>query len=273
MLLATYMALNTLGISILEVLTAGRVNSAWKAKIKAVHPDKNQGTAAATALAQKYNDARDTLLKHLQKPEETKAKKAMDDEYERAAVEKDMAAAAAIAKAKAEAKAAAKAKAAKAKAAEAKAAEAKAAEAKAAEAKAAEANAAEAKAAEAKAAEAKAAEAANETSDDGKKKRKRRSPDTRLHRKIGSYEEGISLLQAMRQYFLETYSYSVSPGSRVMVADIMVGFMKFRPSTTRVESNLFQRHSKRILMETVPGASYSKYKDKRCFVKLSMRIP
>ena len=97
MLLSTYIALNTLGISILEVLTAAKVNSAWKAKIKAVHPDKNLGAeGAATALAQRYNDARDTLLKHLQNPEDAMAKKAMDEEYERAAIERDKA----IAKAK-----------------------------------------------------------------------------------------------------------------------------------------------------------------------------
>ena len=75
----------------------------------------------------------------------------------------------------------------------------------------------------------------------------------------------------MRQYFLETYIYNTSHGSRVMVSDILEGFMKFRPSTTRTESNLFQRHSKGILMEAVPGVSYSKYKDKRCFVRLAMR--
>jgi chemotaxis protein histidine kinase CheA len=290
MLLSTYIALTTLDISVVEVLTAARVNSAWKAKIKAVHPDKNPGAAqaAATALSQKYNDARDTLLKHLQNPEDAVAKKAMDEEYERAAVERDKA----IAKAKAAAAAAAKADAgaakaaaatAKAAAAAAKAAAAtKAAEdaaaAKAAEeaaaAKAAEeaaaAKAAEAAAAATEAAATEAAEAAAEAAA-GKKKRRRRAPGSRLHRKVDSYDDGKLLLQSMRQYFLETYSYNASAGSRVMVSDILEGFMNFRPSTTRAESNLFQRHSKVILMETMPGVSYSKYKDKRCFVRLERR--
>jgi hypothetical protein len=286
MLLSTYIALTTLDISVVEVLTAARVNSAWKAKIKAVHPDKNPGAAqaAATALSQKYNDARDTLLKHLQNPEDAVAKKAMDEEYERAAVERDKA----IAKAKAAAAAAAKADAgaakaaaatAKAAAAAAKAAAATKAAEDAAAAKAAE-EAAAAKAAAAKAAEeaaaAKAAEAAAAATEAaeaaaGKKKRRRRAPGSRLHRKVDSYDDGKLLLQSMRQYFLETYSYNASAGSRVMVSDILEGFMNFRPSTTRAESNLFQRHSKVILMETMPGVSYSKYKDKRCFVRLERR--
>jgi hypothetical protein len=80
------------------------------------------------------------------------------------------------------------------------------------------------------------------------------------------------LLQTMRQYFIETYSYNPSPGNRVMVSDVIAGFMKYRPSTTRLEANLFQRHSKRVFMETVPGSSYSKYKDKRCFVKVTSLI-
>jgi chemotaxis protein histidine kinase CheA len=283
MLLSTYIALTTLDISVVEVLTAARVNSAWKAKIKAVHPDKNPGAAqaAATALSQKYNDARDTLLKHLQNPEDAVAKKAMDEEYERAAVERDKA----IAKAKAAAAAAAKADAGAAKAAAATAkaaaaaAKAAAATAKAAAATKAAEDAAAAKAAEeaaaAKAAEeaaaAKAAEAAAAATEAGKKKRRRRAPGSRLHRKVDSYDDGKLLLQSMRQYFLETYSYNASAGSRVMVSDILEGFMNFRPSTTRAESNLFQRHSKVILMETMPGVSYSKYKDKRCFVRLERR--
>ena len=297
MLLSTYIALTTLDISVVEVLTAARVNSAWKAKIKAVHPDKNPGAAqaAATALSQKYNDARDTLLKHLQNPEDAVAKKAMDEEYERAAVERDKAIANAKAAAAAAAKAdagAAKAAAATAKAAAAaakaaaatKAAEdaaaAKAAEEAAAAKAAAEAAAAATEAAAAKAAEAaaaateaaatEAAEAAAEAAA-GKKKRRRRAPGSRLHRKVDSYDDGKLLLQSMRQYFLETYSYNASAGSRVMVSDILEGFMNFRPSTTRAESNLFQRHSKVILMETMPGVSYSKYKDKRCFVRLERR--
>ena len=286
MLLSTYIALTTLDISVVEVLTAARVNSAWKAKIKAVHPDKNPGAAqaAATALSQKYNDARDTLLKHLQNPEDAVAKKAMDEEYERAAVERDKA----IAKAKAAAAAAAKADAGAAKAAAATAKAAAAAAKAAAATKAAEdadaakaaAEAAAAKAAAAKAAEeaaaAKAAEAAAAATEAaeaaaGKKKRRRRAPGSRLHRKVDSYDDGKLLLQSMRQYFLETYSYNASAGSRVMVSDILEGFMNFRPSTTRAESNLFQRHSKVILMETMPGVSYSKYKDKRCFVRLERR--
>ena len=295
MLLSTYIALTTLDISVVEVLTAARVNSAWKAKIKAVHPDKNPGAAqaAATALSQKYNDARDTLLKHLQNPEDAVAKKAMDEEYERAAVERDKA----IAKAKAAAAAAAKADAgaAKAAAAPAKAAAATAkadaatakaaaatnaaeeaaaakaaAEAAAAATEAAAAKAAEAAAAATEAAATEAAEAAAEAAA-GKKKRRRRAPGSRLHRKVDSYDDGKLLLQSMRQYFLETYSYNASAGSRVMVSDILEGFMNFRPSTTRAESNLFQRHSKVILMETMPGVSYSKYKDKRCFVRLERR--
>ena len=281
MLLSTYIALTTLDISVVEVLTAARVNSAWKAKIKAVHPDKNPGAAqaAATALSQKYNDARDTLLKHLQNPEDAVAKKAMDEEYERAAVERDKA----IAKAKAAAAAAAKADAgaakaaaatAKAAAAAAKAAAATKAAEDAAAAKAAEeaaaAKAAEAAAAATEAAATEAAEAAAEAAA-GKKKRRRRAPGSRLHRKVDSYDDGKLLLQSMRQYFLETYSYNASAGSRVMVSDILEGFMNFRPSTTRAESNLFQRHSKVILMETMPGVSYSKYKDKRCFVRLERR--
>ena len=215
-------AYTTLGISFMVTLTPAIVNAAWKAKLRTVHPDKNQGSAASTALTQKYNNARDTLLRYLQKPEDVKTKRAMDEEYERRALEKD--------KELAAAKAAAAAAAAAAKAA---------------------ADAAKAKAAT-----------------DGVKKRRQREPGSRVHRRLGSHEDGKSFLDAVRQYFLETYRHAASPGCRVLVSDVLAGFIKYRPSTTPLESNLFQRHSKRMFIEAVPGISYSKYKDKRCFVKV-----
>ena len=209
--ISAYQAYITLGIPLLEPLTARLINNAWKIKIKEVHPDKNQGSAASTALSQRYNDARDTLLARLCNPAELAAeKKARDAEDEKKAIEKE--------KALAEMR---------------------------------------------RQQEAASAAAAG----GGKKTRKHRAPGSRVHRKISGYGDGKILLEAMRQYFLGTYCHVPPSNCRVLVADVLDGFIKHRPATTPLETRLFQRHGKRVFLETITGAVYGKYKDRRCFAR------
>ena len=74
----------------------------------------------------------------------------------------------------------------------------------------------------------------------------------------------------MRQYLVATYQRA--DGCRVMTDEILEGFKKYRPHTTQLESNLFQRHSKKLFAETIQGSKYGKYKDKRCFVNVAANV-
>jgi curved DNA-binding protein CbpA len=175
-------------------LTAAVINDAWKIKMKQAHPDKNQGTAAATAATQLYNAARNALLDRLEgstRAERQAEKQAREDEEERKAA------------------------------------------------------------------------GSGSVNKAGR----------RVHRSIGSHPAGRQLVEEMRQHFSAMYHFTDSSKCRVSSRDIMDGFIKSRASLppTKLETNMFKRHYKRLFAEVIQGVAYAKYKDRRCFTHVAKR--
>ncbi len=104
------------------------------------------------------------------------------------------------------------------------------------------------------------------------KNRKKRAPESRVHRKIENYPEGKALIEEMRSFFKE--NFVSKPGSQkiVFVCDILDQFRKLREKDmSDLEKHLFQRHSKQILSFYYPDALYSRFKNKRGFQCIEMK--
>ena len=268
-----------LDFSLFDTLTASSINTAWKALVKKVHPDKHKGSETATRLTQQYNEARDVLLRSLQHPAAREAEmKANDAEDERKARKKELAVRrrADLEKAACErelAEARERAEAREKEIAEAREKEiAEAREKEIAEAREKEiAEARErAEAIEKELTEAREKELADKLKEAEAQKKKTRNPrkhGSRIHRKLTSHAEGKGFVEEMQRYIVTTYHHTKT--GRVTMNEIVDGFKKSRPHTTPLESNLFHRHCKRLFAETIKGAKYSKYKDKRCFMKVA----
>jgi hypothetical protein len=101
--------------------------------------------------------------------------------------------------------------------------------------------------------------------------RKRRTPETRVHRKIDSYPEGKELVEEMNKFFKEQLVFDRSNWNKLLVRDILKFFVTSRNATTDLETNLFKRHNKKLILTTFPDAVYSTSKNQRCFLHLDFR--
>ena len=94
--------------------------------------------------------------------------------------------------------------------------------------------------------------------------RRKRAPESRVHRKTGDCREGRELVKEMKTFFQECFMYS--QGNRLLVCDILELFVKSRRSTSVLEINFFKRNSKKLFMNAWPNAIYSTLSNKRCFM-------
>jgi hypothetical protein len=100
--------------------------------------------------------------------------------------------------------------------------------------------------------------------------RRKRLPTARVHRKINDYKEGREFVEEMKMFFHEKFVSDAC--SKIFSSDIMDTFIKSRDHTTVLEKNLFKRHSKRLFLVSWPDSIYSMYKDKRCFLRVGIKI-
>jgi hypothetical protein len=101
--------------------------------------------------------------------------------------------------------------------------------------------------------------------------KKKRTPETRVHRKIESYQEGRELIDEMNKCFREHLVLDPVEKHETLVRDILNLFVVSRNSTTELEKNLFKCHNKKLILAVFPGAVYSTYKNQRCFCHLKFR--
>jgi curved DNA-binding protein CbpA len=101
------------------------------------------------------------------------------------------------------------------------------------------------------------------------KNRRKRSPSARVHKTLTDYKEGKELANEIKNFFRENFKLEAS--NKLAVKDVLDLFVKSRYLTTRLEINLFKRHSKRIFLETWPSSIYSMCKNKRCFLHVTSK--
>jgi curved DNA-binding protein CbpA len=101
------------------------------------------------------------------------------------------------------------------------------------------------------------------------RKRKKRAPGARVHRKIDSYQEGKALVDEMNKFFQERLVSK--PWNKILVKDILNNFVTSRNAATKLETNLFKRHNKKLILAIFPDVVYSTRKSQRCFLHLDFR--
>ena len=104
------------------------------------------------------------------------------------------------------------------------------------------------------------------------KNRKKRAPESRVHRKIESYPEGKALIEEMKSFFQEHLIVHTTSQKIVFVCDILQHFIQSRErNVSDSEKRLFQRHANRIIQIFFPRALYSRFKNKRGFQYITLK--
>ena len=104
------------------------------------------------------------------------------------------------------------------------------------------------------------------------RRRRRRNPEGRKHVKTEESKEGVELMREMRCFFRDGFRAAPAVGgasrsrNRVLTSEVLGRFEEARGELSVSERNLFRRHCRRIFLGMWPGAVYSVYRDKRCFL-------
>ena len=194
-------ALHLLGLNAWDAFDEQAIRAAWKRKLKEIHPDKNLD-AGATAVAQRINEARDTLCGFFLDVEQ---KMKDDEEYERKAREKEE---------------------------------------------------------HQRQMDELQQRARNEKYEKRMRNRKKRAEGSRIHRRAENCAEGVAFLQEMDEFFKSKFHYLPSEGSPLFVTQIRSEIIFYRLGLTDLESHLFRRHAKRIILSLWPKVQYRKFHDK-----------
>jgi curved DNA-binding protein CbpA len=250
-------ALVFLGLKWPDMSNKALINSAWRKKIKIDHPDKNLESADATVLAQRVNEARDTLFNF---HEDRTKKKQREDEEERVARAKDE---------------------------ETKRQQRQQQHAQQEEAwrqqqqkEEAEKEEARHQKEEADREEAKRQQHQREQEKDEIRRerfirnRKKRAAGTRAHKKMDDYKEGREFIEEMQTFFKDKFYAAPDflTGALVYFEDIVQLFTTTREKqTTEVEKNWFRLHTKRIFLHIFPSATCSNHKNRRCFKNIVVK--
>jgi hypothetical protein len=250
-----------LDLTVSQSLNPAAIRSAWKQRIRKVHPDKSQCSSEyATKQAQRLNEAKDVL--------EAKARlftrDPVDEEYERQMREEEKKEEEYERQMREEEKK------------EEEAARQAREEAKKEEE---EKRCAEAvRQAREKAQHEKVVRECEEMYNRMKevrreryaRNRRKRAPGERVHKKIEDYKEGKELVEEMRAFFREGFVDKFN--HKLLVRAVMDIFIKSRAGqTSTLELNLFKRHSKRLFQEVWPGVVYSTLGNKRCYLNVSVK--
>ena len=90
----------------------------------------------------------------------------------------------------------------------------------------------------------------------------------RVHKKIGDYKEGAALVSEITEFFRLNFKESIN--IKVMLSEISKMFVQSRKTPTKLQANLFRRHSKRLFLATWPNAVYSMHKNNKCFLHVGI---
>jgi curved DNA-binding protein CbpA len=93
--------------------------------------------------------------------------------------------------------------------------------------------------------------------------RKKRAAGTRVHRKTGSHQDGMALIEELNKFF-QTKLVS-KPDHRILVCDILDLFSSSRGGATELDKNMFRRHNRKLISTIFPEAIPSTRNFKRCF--------
>ena len=274
--------MRTLGLEWSAVYDEAMIRRAWKRKVKASHPDKNpQSSAKATAATQRLNAAKDTLLQIRRDPLEYTRREA---EEERAACER-------LKRTEQQRRAEAKAREDEERRSQARErAEAREDERRRRElllqrefearqreiereSEARQADAERRRQEIQRESEARQADAERQLEERKRalhenqlRNRRRRLQTSRVHRKIGDYQEGKDLVEAMARFFRA--GFTEAPDNALPVRAVLDLFVESKGAgggLSALETNLFTRHAKRMFLEAWPNAVYSMAKKQRCF--------
>lgn len=100
--------------------------------------------------------------------------------------------------------------------------------------------------------------------------RKKRTEDTRMHRRIEEYPEGRALVKEMTEFFKENFQYKAG---HVLMCDLLELFIKSREKTTGLEKRLFKRHARRLFAAAWPLARHCKNYKRWGFVGAGVKGP
>ena len=93
--------------------------------------------------------------------------------------------------------------------------------------------------------------------------RKKRAPGSRVHTKTS-----VEFIREIEEFFRLNFKESMN--NKVMLSEISKMFVQSRKTPTKLQANLFRRHSKRLFLATWPNAVYSMHKNNKCFLHVGI---
>lgn len=99
--------------------------------------------------------------------------------------------------------------------------------------------------------------------------RRRRPVGSRVHRKIGEYQEGRRLLEKISGFLRECVVEA--PGSCIVARELFDRLVGSQAGISRQERHMMLRHYGPVLVEQFQGAKVVRKKNKRCFQNLAWK--
>jgi hypothetical protein len=100
------------------------------------------------------------------------------------------------------------------------------------------------------------------------KNRKKRADGSRVHRKLESYTDGLTLVNEMKHFFKTGFE---TKNKHVFMSDVIELWVRSREQTSDLEKRLFHRHAKKLMAVTWPTARYTKHHNKWSFYGLAAK--
>lgn len=100
------------------------------------------------------------------------------------------------------------------------------------------------------------------------KNRRKRADGSRVHRKLESYSDGLTLVNEMKDFFKTGFE---TKNEHVFMSDVVELWVRSRKQTSDLEKRLFHRHAKKLMAATWPTARYTKHSNKWSFYGLAAK--